>query len=597
MLDRFRRSRPSAALWAIGSSLALVAATAAPVGAVGGVDAPDAGGRGERPHALSADGTVHVTNAVVSSVDSLARFDTTDDSIVPLGAAVSEVAMASDGSVVATLDAGQTLRLIGSTGPSIVALPVRQPMSNIVLSGGGRFLAFAAPAADGRGLLVHRYDRSTGQLVVLPSDAGSTSRPIDISDDGGRVLIWRGEDTAIGQLGVFDVAASTLTKVTVEPTTIVDAALTPDGSSVYFASPSPQVGGVAAGIHLYRTTIATRLIQLVPVDVELGTTVEIATSGQLLAQRSPDDARMIQMIDVGDGRQWTQTIESATPGQRVTPVEISDDLTTMLVDIASCVGDQCQPVGPIVAAATGASDPLWLRWTEADRPLHDSVDRLYVAVTGRGADAAGRSFWISRLIAGDSLETVARGLLGSSEGAARFRADMTPEEVVEQALSGILGRPVTAGEIVSIISQAGNTSTAAIVLAAAQSSIAVEATGTAPPQTSAAGELIRLYRAVFGRFPDELGYRYWAAQQAGGLTLDAMIDSFAVSAEYRQRYGTNPSDAVAIAQLYRNVLDREPDAAGAAYWQEQLSNGVSRNVMLNSFVDSTENILRTGTQP
>ncbi|MEZ5227361.1 MAG: hypothetical protein R2710_11990 [Acidimicrobiales bacterium] len=148
---------------------------------------------------------------------------------------------------------------------------------------------------------------------MLPSDAGSTSRPIDISDDGGRVLIWRGEDTAIGQLEVFDVAASTLTKVTVEPTTIVDAALTPDGSSVYFASPSPQVGGVAAGIHLYRTTIATRLIQLVPVDVELGTTVEIATSGQLLAQRSPDDARMIQMIDVGDGRQWTQTIESATP--------------------------------------------------------------------------------------------------------------------------------------------------------------------------------------------------------------------------------------------------------------------------------------------
>ncbi|MEZ5227360.1 MAG: DUF4214 domain-containing protein [Acidimicrobiales bacterium] len=216
-------------------------------------------------------------------------------------------------------------------------------------------------------------------------------------------------------------------------------------------------------------------------------------------------------------------------------------------------------------------------------------------MTGRGADAAGRSFWISRLIAGDRSRP---SLVDSSieRGRHCFRADMTPEEVVEQAP----GHPGSSGHGRrdrehhqsgrQHLDRRDRPGRRTIVDRG-------RGHGTAPPQTSAAGELIRLYRAVFGRFPDELGCRYWAAQQAGGLTLDAMIDSFAVSAEYRQRYGTNPSDAVAIAQLYRNVLDREPDAAGAAYWQEQLSNGVSRNVMLNSFVDSTENILGTGTQP
>ncbi len=76
-----------------------------------------------------------------------------------------------------------------------------------------------------------------------------------------------------------------------------------------------------------------------------------------------------------------------------------------------------------------------------------------------------------------------------------------------------------------------------------------------------------------------------------------MIDAFAESREFSLRYGSEFESDVAIALLYQNVLGRSPDAAGAAYWREQVGAGLGRNGLLASFVDSTENILRTGTQP
>ena len=41
--------------------------------------------------------------------------------------------------------------------------------------------------------------------------------------------------------------------------------------------------------------------------------------------------------------------------------------------------------------------------------------------------------------------------------------------------------------------------------------------------------------------------------------------------------------------LYNNVLDREPDAAGFAYWLKDMSNGFSNESALISFSESAEN--------
>jgi hypothetical protein len=106
----------------------------------------------------------------------------------------------------------------------------------------------------------------------------------------------------------------------------------------------------------------------------------------------------------------------------------------------------------------------------------------------------------------------------------------------------------------------------------------------------AAGAAYRLYRAAFAREPDLPGLGYWIdAFDAGAAPLDAAA-GFLGSAEFAQRYGAAPDDDTYLRALYQNVLDREPDAAGQAYWAPLLGAGLTtRARMLVDFADSAEN--------
>ncbi len=566
-----------------------------PAGAIGGTEAPVAGGAGERVHAMSADGS---TRLAVDGADRLVSVALGGDIIVMVDGAVQEAALSGDGSVAVIIDENGDLRHFVAGVERQISTGLTGPISNLVLSADGRFASMAAPPTVGGGLITYRMDLAGGPLLVVPADTGATTRPIDLSDDGRDLLVWRGADPLFGQLAVFDVDALTITKVTVEPVAVIDAALAPDGSAVVFASDAQLVDGAAAGVHVYETDLTDRLIRLVPLDFEVRDSVEISPSGQVIAQRSAGDSRAIEVIDRRTGVRSTQRVSGVASGLRVTPVEISADDTVVLVDIERCIGSVCTVSGDAVLVATGTADPLALRWSEDDRPLFDSIDRVYQAVYGRSADAAGRDFWIGRLVAGDSLDVVADALLRSAEGRGRISEQATSENVVELAFSGIHGRSPSAAEVASLSAEAGSTPTDAhLVVVVAQSPGAVVASGTSDVQSSASGQLVRLYRAVFGRFPDRAGYRYWAGQQTAGLSTDAMIDAFAESREFDLRYGTEFESDVAIALLYQNVLGRSPDAAGAAYWRDQVGAGLGRNGLLASFVDSDENIRRTGTQP
>lgn len=114
--------------------------------------------------------------------------------------------------------------------------------------------------------------------------------------------------------------------------------------------------------------------------------------------------------------------------------------------------------------------------------------------------------------------------------------------------------------------------------------------GLALDTTGSAGELYRLYEAMFNRSPDLAGVGYWLTQMDHGGAIKAIAAGFINSAEFKSLYGDNPSNTVYVSALYNNVLHRVPDQAGADYWNAALNSGATRAEVLTQFSDSTENV-------
>ena len=110
-------------------------------------------------------------------------------------------------------------------------------------------------------------------------------------------------------------------------------------------------------------------------------------------------------------------------------------------------------------------------------------------------------------------------------------------------------------------------------------------------RTGFAAQAFRLYQAAFNRAPDQAGLGFYvAAMQHHGLSGERMAQDFIDSPEFRQLYGQLENTAF-VHTLYRNILQREPDAAGHAFWLDLLNkNTITRAALLRSFADSPENV-------
>jgi hypothetical protein len=101
------------------------------------------------------------------------------------------------------------------------------------------------------------------------------------------------------------------------------------------------------------------------------------------------------------------------------------------------------------------------------------------------------------------------------------------------------------------------------------------------------------YRSILRREPDAGGVEFWNAEAArieaaGANVVEvwyALAMSFFNSAEYR---AFNRDDNAYLTDLYRTFFDRAPDDAGVAYWMGQIGQGLPREVVLISFMFSTE---------
>jgi len=101
--------------------------------------------------------------------------------------------------------------------------------------------------------------------------------------------------------------------------------------------------------------------------------------------------------------------------------------------------------------------------------------------------------------------------------------------------------------------------------------------------------LVRLYFAYFLRIPDYGGLQFWlGAYSSGEWSLGAISDYFASSPEFQQRYGSL-SNQEFVTLIYQNILGRDPDPGGFAFWVGELNlQNRTRGQVMIGFSESVE---------
>ncbi|WP_372438869.1 DUF4214 domain-containing protein, partial [Pandoraea sputorum] len=89
------------------------------------------------------------------------------------------------------------------------------------------------------------------------------------------------------------------------------------------------------------------------------------------------------------------------------------------------------------------------------------------------------------------------------------------------------------------------------------------------------------YKNILGREPDAGGLAYWVAQVEAGLKLSDVVSSFTTSTEAA-------STVQPIIALYQAAFGRTPDTGGLQYWVAQVQSGMSLADVTQAFTQSSE---------
>ena len=96
----------------------------------------------------------------------------------------------------------------------------------------------------------------------------------------------------------------------------------------------------------------------------------------------------------------------------------------------------------------------------------------------------------------------------------------------------------------------------------------------------------RLYSTALSRETDLEGFNYWVSRvRNDGMTYSDLSAYFALCEEAQNTYKTR---AAFITMLYKAIYDREPDEEGFAYWKACMDFGMTREEVVEGFLNSQE---------
>lgn len=245
--------------------------------------------------------------------------------------------------------------------------------------------------------------------------------------------------------------------------------------------------------------------------------------------------------------------------------------------------------------------PVYLNMPGADSgaeyPVSEEfIIQLYSSILGRQPDADGLEYWKARMRSG---ATAADLILGFFESEEMTNRNLSDSEYLEYAYTAILGRsPDAAGKAYWLQELAEGCTRKYILTGFVESTefynmctsfgiIKGSITALAPADKNAGQTkfVVRLYRNIFNREPDEAGLNDWTNRLQNGLSACQLVEGFVYSDEFRI---SNFSNEQYVDILYRTLLGREAEPAGKADWVGRLNAGQSRSQVLAGFAYSAE---------
>ncbi len=227
------------------------------------------------------------------------------------------------------------------------------------------------------------------------------------------------------------------------------------------------------------------------------------------------------------------------------------------------------------------------------------VYRMYDAAFDRTPDALGFNVWIAALESGTAIEALGAAFAGSPEFQATY-GSLPDQGFVERLYRNVLDRE---GDDAGVAFWTGQLEAGALSrgqVLAGFSEAAEHVEGLRAPVESGlwdadetAASVARLYLAALERAPDAAGLTYWTGAARGGQPLADVADAFAGSVEFQSLYGALDDEGY-VRLLYGNVLEREADADGVAFWTDELASGRrDRGDVLLGFSEGLEFQLKT----
>ena len=103
---------------------------------------------------------------------------------------------------------------------------------------------------------------------------------------------------------------------------------------------------------------------------------------------------------------------------------------------------------------------------------------------------------------------------------------------------------------------------------------------------SITNDIQKLYIGYLGRAADQAGLDYWVAKVNSGWNIQTVAQSFADQPEYDSIYGTSPTRAQLVHEIYLQLFGREPDASGFDYWVNGGGKTVPEDLLVLAFYNA-----------